>query len=63
MEEKGQCHKWKALLLESFFFSHKVEINRYMRKWLKTTSIKAKKAFPDDKALKFMDTKISCEVN
>ncbi|VVC24640.1 Hypothetical protein CINCED_3A010195 [Cinara cedri] len=60
-EKDGTCFKYKALLLESFFFSHKVEINRIMRKWLVNTYKKAIALMPKDKMLAFLAAKLGCE--
>lgn len=62
-KEKGLAYKYKTLLLESYFFSFKANITKPMKFLLRYYYKKAIKCLPDDRQLKFMDTKLQCEVN
>ncbi|XP_060838580.1 uncharacterized protein LOC132920309 isoform X2 [Rhopalosiphum padi] len=61
-ENPGECLRKKIQLLESFSFSHKIEENRIMRYWIRKSTKEAEKYLGDDKTLKYIETRISCEI-
>lgn len=60
---KGECLKWKAVLLEAYFFSHTLASNRLVRKWYKNAYEKAKSLLGEDPHLEYLSIKMACKVN
>jgi len=60
---QGECLRKKMQLFVAFMFSLKLEINRFTRFFLKRMNNQAETYLRNDKAIKFINTKIACEVN
>ncbi|VVC24639.1 Tetratricopeptide-like helical domain [Cinara cedri] len=61
-DAKNECYKWKALLLETYVFRHKFILTRFTRMWFNGAYARAHEVIPDDKMLKFTETKVACEI-
>ncbi|XP_022183490.1 uncharacterized protein LOC111043020 [Myzus persicae] len=61
-ENSGDCLRKKVQLIAAFMFSHKVEVNRFVRFFLNRTKKQAENLIPGDRTIKFIDTKIACEI-
>ncbi|KAL4096483.1 hypothetical protein QTP88_021429 [Uroleucon formosanum] len=61
-EKQGECLKKQIQLYTAFVFAFRIEINRFLRFFLNRTKRKVDKYLPDDKAIKFLDTKVACEL-
>lgn len=60
----GVCYKFRAMLTQAYFFTHRIKTHRAMRWWFLNPD--KRKAFEmlgnDDAELNFFDIKLSCEV-
>lgn len=60
---EAECNKWKVMLIEAYVYRHKFSIDRILVQKFKDAYTRAKETNPDDKMIKFLGTKVSCEVN
>lgn len=60
---KGECLKWKAMLIEAYFFSNGMASNRFVRKSFKNAYETAKSLLGEDSHLEYLNIKMSCKVN
>ncbi|XP_001952019.2 uncharacterized protein LOC100163961 [Acyrthosiphon pisum] len=61
-DNQGECLRKKIQLFTAFMFTYKLETNRFIRFFLKRMNKQADIYLPKDKTIRFINTKIACQL-